>query len=234
MDKNKSFSGKILIVCLLAFTASCSGPDNSMFPLQQGIWWQYSIKRFIRGEPHVQKIVESTLPAVKIKGEKLIPKKRPDGRVEYFQRNSDGVYKVDPETGAKVVVIKEPTELGTNWSVESKILYLKVTGAFESTYNRKIKNETIPVKYEITALNETVEVAAGKFRNCIKVEGKGSIYGGGGSLKEFMAIDTINIETTEWYAPGIGLIKRQRKEYTHPLEFENNYSVELEQIKTPG
>ena len=234
MDKDKSQVAKIIIVCALVFTSSCSGPDNSVFPLQEGIWWQYSIKRFIRGEPHVQKIVESALPAIKIKGEKLIPKKRPDGRVEYFQRNSEGVFKIDPETGTREVIIREPAELGVNWSVDSKILYLKVTGAFESTYNRKIKNEVIPVKYEITALNETVEVAAGKFRNCIRVDGKGSIYGGGGSLKEFMAIDTINIEITEWYAPGVGLVKRQRKEYTHPLEFENIYSIELEQIKVPG
>ena len=234
MDKDKSLTAKIIIACALVFTASCSGPDNSVFPLQEGIWWQYSIKRFIRGEPHVQKIVESALPAVKIKGEKLIPKKRPDGRVEYFQRNSEGVFKIDPETGTREVIIREPAELGVNWSVDSKILYLKVTGAFESTYNRKIKNETIPIDYEITAIDETVEVAAGKFRNCIRVEGKGSIYGGGGSLKEFMAIDTINIEITEWYAPGVGLVKRQRKEYTHPLEFENIYSIELEQIKVPG
>ena len=234
MDKDKSQVAKIIIVCALVFTSSCSGPDNSVFPLQEGIWWQYSIKRFIRGEPHVQKIVESALPAIKIKGEKLIPKKRPDGRVEYFQRNSEGVFKIDPETGTREVIIREPAELGVNWSVDSKILYLKVTGAFESTYNRKIKNETIPIDYEITAIDETVEVAAGKFRNCIRVEGKGSIYGGGGSLKEFMAIDTINIEITEWYAPGVGLVKRQRKEYTHPLEFENIYSIELEQIKVHG
>ena len=234
MDKDKSLTAKIILVCALVFTTSCSGPDNSVFPLQEGIWWQYSIKRFIRGEPHVQKIVESALPAIKIKGEKLIPKKRPDGRVEYFQRNSEGVFRIDPETGTREVIIREPAELGVNWSVDSKILYLKVTGAFESTYNRKIKNETIPIDYEITAIDETVEVAAGKFRNCIRVEGKGSIYGGGGSLKEFMAIDTINIEITEWYAPGVGLVKRQRKEYTHPLEFENIYSIELEQIKVPG
>ena len=131
MDKDKSLTAKIILVCALVFTTSCSGPDNSVFPLQEGIWWQYSIKRFIRGEPHVQKIVESALPAIKIKGEKLIPKKRPDGRVEYFQRNSEGVFRIDPETGTREVIIREPAELGVNWSVDSKILYLKVTGAFE-------------------------------------------------------------------------------------------------------
>ena len=55
-------------------------------------------------------------------------------------------------------------------------------------------------------------------------------YGGGGSLKEFMAIDNINIETVDWYAPGTGLVKRSRKEYTQPLEFENIYTEELEKI----
>lgn len=210
--------------------SSCSGPDNSIFPLQEGIWWEYSVIRIIKGEPHEQKLVEATLAEIEINGEMLVPRKRPDGRVEYYQRTKDGVSKVNPEDGSKTLILSDPIEVGTKWQSDSKILFLEVTGAFEATYNRKIK-DPITIDYEIVSVDETVKVAAGKFRNCVRVEGKGSLYGGGGSLKEFMAIDTINIETIDWYAPGVGLVKRERKEYTHPLEFENHYSEELQEIR---
>lgn len=215
---------------VLVLLSACSSPDNSIFPLEEGFWWQYSVIRSIKGEPHEQKLVESTLAELEINGEKLIPKKRPDGRVEYFQKTKEAYFQVNAENGSKTIVLKEPIEVGTKWQTDSRILFLEVTGAFEATYNRKIK-EAITIEYEIDSVEETVEVAAGKFRNCVRVKGKGSLYGGGGSLKEFMAIDTINIETLDWYAPGVGLVKRQRKEYTHPLEFENHYSEELQLIK---
>ncbi len=216
--------------CLLLLSA-CESPEPSWFPLGVGYWWQYSAIRSIKGEPHLQKLIVANLPAVDIDGATLYPKRRADGKIEYFEKTNKAIYRVDPEDGSRTLLLRQPVKVGSKWQAKSKILFLEVTGAFEATYNRRIK-EDINIDYEIESVNETVKVAAGRFTNCMRINGKGSIYGGGGSLKEFMNIDNINIETVDWYAPGVGLIKRTRKEYTYPLKFENYYSEELQSIKT--
>ncbi len=219
---------------LLIFTTllfACESPNTSWFPLSEGYWWRYSAVRSIKGEAHLQKLIIANLPALKINGETVFPKKRADGQIEYYQKTDTAIYRYDPDDGSKTLLLQEPIKVGTKWQAKSKILFLEVTGAFEATYNRKIKDDII-IEYEIDSINDEVKVAAGRFINCIRVKGFGSIYGGGGSLEEFMDIDTINVETVEWYAPGVGLVKRTRKEYTRPLEFENNYLEELESIKT--
>jgi len=219
-----------LVICAVLLVA-CESPDTSWFPLGEGYWWQYSAVRSIKGEAHLQKLIIANLPSLNIHGEILFPKKRADGHIEYYKKTNTAIYRVDPEDGSTTLLLQKPVKVGTKWQAKSKILFLEVTGAFAATYNRKIK-EAIIIEYEIDSINDEVKVAAGRFANCIRIKGFGSIYGGGGSLKEFMAIDTINIETVEWYAPGVGLVKRTRKEYTSPLDFENHYLEELEAIKT--
>ncbi|MFT5131906.1 MAG: hypothetical protein ACI9SC_000368 [Gammaproteobacteria bacterium] len=224
MKKNYS-----LFVFLLLFYG-CGSPDTSLFPLSEGYWWQYSAIKSLKGESHIQKLVLANLPAVKVDDTKLYPRKRADGRIDYFEKTEKGVFRVDLEDGSKTPILQEPIVLGSKWQATSKILFLEVTGAFEATYNGRIK-EDITIDYEIDSIDEVVKVAAGRFTNCVRVKGFGTLYGGGGQLKEFMNIDSINIETLDWYAPGVGLIKRTRKEYTYPLDFKNHYSEELESFR---
>jgi hypothetical protein len=219
-----------LLICVLLLNA-CGSPDKSWFPLSEGYWWQYSAVRSIRGEPRVQKLILANLPAISVDGVTVFPRKRADGQIEYYEKTDTAIYRVDLKDGSKTLMLQGPVQVGSKWQTKSKILFLTVTGAFESTYNQRIK-EDIVIDYEIVSIDDVVKVAAGRFTNCIRIKGFGSLYGGGGSLEEFMDIDTINIETVDWYVPGVGLIKRTRKEYTHPLEFKNYYTEELESIKT--
>jgi hypothetical protein len=219
----------VLVFCLLP--GACGTADTSWFPLSQGYWWQYSAIRSIRGEAHRQKLVLANLPAVNIEGKTLVPRKRADGQIDYYESTDEGIYRVDINDGSRDLEFQQPVKVGSKWQRKSKILFLEVTGAFEATYNSRIKQDIL-VDYEIESIDDVVNVAAGRYENCVRIKGKGSLYGGGGSLEEFMDIDNINIETLEWYAPGVGLIKRSRKEYTYPLKFENHYLEELESLKT--
>jgi len=217
-----------LVLCV--FLCACSKPDTSWFPLSEGYWWQYSAERTIRGETHTQKLIQANLPSVKTEGAVLFPRKRADGHIDYYEKTEDGVFHVNLEDGVKDQLLPASIEVGSKWQRKSKILFLEMTGAFEATYEDRIKEEIV-INYHVESLDDVVDVAAGHFVKCLRIVGKGSLYGGGGTLEEFMDIDDINIETVDWYAPGVGLIKRTRKEYTHPLKFENHYSEELESIK---
>ena len=85
----------------------------------------------------------------------------------------------------------------------------------------------VTVTYKIEDTDDTVTVTAGTFGHCLRVHGKGYLFAGR-TLQEFMGIDTINIDQTEWYAPGVGLVKSVREEYTQPNEFRNTYTRELQ------
>ncbi len=212
------------------FLSGCTSPDTSWFPLSEGYWWQYSAIRSIKGEDHIQKLILASLPSVTVEGKTLFPRKRADGQLEYYEKSDSGVYRINLDDGARDFLLPDSPQPGMKWKGKSKILFLEVTGAFEATYNERIKEE-INMEYEVVSVNEVIKVPAGSFENCVRVRGFGSLYGGGGTLEEFLDIDDINIETLDWYAPGVGLIKRTRKEYTHPLAFENQYSEELEFVK---
>lgn len=218
----------ISFLCLIL--TACSQPDNSWYPLEEGYWWQYAVTRYVRGERRLQKSIEAMLEPRNIDSESYYPKKRADGRTEYFQKREGSVYRFDPETKTSTLILKGPVELGTSWHSPSRIRFLEVTGAFEQTYNRRIK-QAIDMEYRIDSIDDIVTVPAGKFSNSIRVKGTGSLYGGGGSLKEFMDLDTINIETIDWYVPGVGLVKSMRKEFTFPVKFENNYLEVLEIVR---
>ena len=74
-----------------------------------------------------------------------------------------------------------------------------------------------------TALR-VVKVPAGKFKNCIKVSGSGNTTFIGdreiGSIK-------INIRTTDWFAPNVGLIKSIRLEETDTELFGTSKMVQV-------
>ena len=75
-------------------------------------------------------------------------------------------------------------------------------------------------------MDDTVSVAAGTFRHCLRVRSRGSLFAGK-TLQQFMGINDIDIDQTEWYAPGVGLVKTVRREFTTPGEFKNTYTQEL-------
>jgi hypothetical protein len=63
--------------------------------------------------------------------------------------------------------------------------------------------------YRIAQVDDTIEVAAGRFTKVIRVEGSAQIRL---HVDAVQGVRMVEIKHTEWYAPGVGLVKLLRDE----------------------
>jgi hypothetical protein len=219
----------ILILLLTAawLLISCGrGTDHGYFPLGKGAAWEYNISYKVRGELRSHKRLLSNGPPVEVDEQLYYPRAELNGHRDYYQKTAAGIVHVDPVSGDKTLVLKYPLKQGQQWQARSKIRVLEVTGAFVPTFKARLVRP-VSVTYRIEDTDDTISVAAGTFRHCLRVHGDGRLFAGR-TLQEFMGIDSINIDQTDWYAPGVGLVKTVRDEYTEPNEFRNTYTRELQ------
>ena len=85
----------------------------------------------------------------------------------------------------------------------------------------------ISLVYRIVGLHGLMQVPAGRFDNCVRVEAAGTMP----VEERTRGIKQITIEQTEWYAPDVGLVKMTRKEYTTPDKIKAEMTQELIEIK---
>jgi hypothetical protein len=205
---------------------SCGGADQSYFPLGKSAAWEYNVSYKVRGELRGQKHIVSNGKPVEVNDQRYYPRTELNGHRDFYQKTGEGIVHVDPVSGDKLLILKYPLEKGQQWTATSRIRVLEVTGAFVPTFKARLVRP-VTVTYRIEKTDDTISVAAGTFSHCLRVHGKGRLFAGR-TLQEFMGIDSINIDQTDWYAPGVGLVKTVRDEYTEPNEFRNTYTRELQ------
>ena len=228
MDHRNTWRGcaACLAVIALLATAGCGRNGSAdYFPLGGKQTWDYEIRRSIKGEQHTQRLLLTSLPAANIDGIEYFPQLRLDGRVDVFSRSKNGIERVNFASAPALPVLPAELKPKASWRAPGRILFLEITGAFHATFQER-KKLTIDLDYVVEAMDDNVEVAAGSFNICMRVKSTGSMFAGA-TLKEFLGISFIQIEQTEWYAPGVGLVKRVRKESTTPADWNNNFEQEL-------
>jgi len=228
-----STRSRILLVpaaATLLAAAGCSPRSTDYFPLGTEQSWEYHITRTIKGETHEQKLIVTNLPVFTgDDGAVYYPRRRLDGLAEWYQRNEKGIFRVDPATNERSQVLPAGLKAGARWQEPAQIRFLEMGGTFSSAFKERAQN-MITLDYAVEDLDATVEVGAGTFRRCMRIRGSGSMFAGS-LLESFLRIRFIKIEQTDWYAPGVGLVKRVRNEYTTPAEFSNEYIEELEAVQ---
>ncbi|MES9970428.1 MAG: hypothetical protein ABW092_10380 [Candidatus Thiodiazotropha sp.] len=138
-----------------------------------------------------------------------------DGTRYYIVENSDGIYRnakqtlIEPKPNMESSphwILKHPLRRGTHWSNPTYPFVLRRIYPYEERLTRGIN---LKMNFQIVAEDETVVVTAGRFENCIRVEGEANLtlYADGKSGYKEIFINTI-----EWYAPGVGLVKLLREE----------------------
>jgi hypothetical protein len=210
---------------LLLAAGGCGPRAGDYFPLDPGRSWDYRVTVAIRGETREQRLLLGSVAPTTVDGTVYHPRRRLDGRLEFHERAADGVLSVDPVSGRKALVLPPTPQSGAKWQGSTHIFFLEVTGVFTPTFEARVQ-QSIPVEFVVEAENDTVTVGAGTFENCLRVRSAGSLFAGS-TLKDFMGIRFIKVEQTDWYAPGVGLIKRVRNEYTTPADWNNEYVQEL-------
>ena len=225
---------KLLFLAFL-FTSSCSLQNNTYFPLNENMTWNYHIDIIPEIEKKsVYKKISSVLKKQKIINPStnqeiyVYPLRRENNSIYYYYNSKEGILRFGKQYNSnniefekkKRYVLKYPIKKGNTWTEESKtFLILRRYPYFDykATANFQLKNKLI-------SLNETIKVPAGSFKKCIKIVGEGNTTFFGDS--EIGTIK-IKIKTQEWYAPNIGLVKAVRVEETDTDLFGTTKMVQV-------
>jgi len=212
-------TGPLIVLATLAALiplalAGCVEDTPSYFPFNAGRDWSYGVTVDNAKGVALQKSFVTNLSHSDLEGEKLTTRRMHNGEVYFYKETDDGVVRVAinrPGNGLyweaePVHVLGYPLTPGTKWSQkeQSHLFNIKL---FNAEYNEM----TVPMlmEYEIESLGETVKVPAGVFTDCIKVKGLGKTSVKGNFSEVFIGL---TVETVQWFAPGVGLVKSQRHE----------------------
>ena len=203
----------VLLLC-----AGCEKPPSPYFPLEVGLWRYYQTETKILDESKQQRIIAGIAEQSKSN----------DGEIYYIHRQAPdqdtyiGVHNQDivrlarkdrsnlverwfPEP-IKILPIKP--RLGDSWVVESELALIE-----SRTFARqdKLRNRTInlDLAVEVIALDGVVTVPAGTYENCLTLQREGLVNV---RTDRGNANATVTVSQTDWYAPGLGLIKSVRTE----------------------
>ncbi len=236
---------RLTLVATVLLAAGCSknAPQGeSYFPLDVGARWEYDVASDINGTLTRQTYVATVDRTIDYAGGDQVYVRRVEvpGNigVEYWLRKDKvGIARIakrtDVEEQAKLdpnarTVIKVPLALGASWMVPSEPF---IVAPKTDLGQREIKMPKVMMTNNVEAMDETVTVPAGTFKNCAKVVGNGSLPLYADAVQGFKDVPVLNIE---WYCKGVGLVKVERQEdIVSPLWSSGKITMELTDFKLP-
>lgn len=229
----------ILLLALLSGFAlhGCGREAMSFFPLEKGWRWVYSIDLTTMDGSSNKKYLVENLGRTVLKDEEVSARRTADGTMYYYREDANGVLRIgetlpDEPTrlySSPIVVLPNPATLSTpSWSNWEYTVALQRAGSPKADALRKIAVQ-LQMHYVIVSVDNEVVVPAGRFERCLRVRGTGVTDL---DLGFHVGPTTIRVESTEWYARGVGLIKAERKETTNsPIIPEGEYRMLLEELQ---
>ncbi|MBI4005934.1 MAG: hypothetical protein HY356_04635 [Gammaproteobacteria bacterium] len=218
----------VTIICLITIPG-CEQSVTDYFPLGNGLKWEYSILESVNKIESNSKLIIANLQEVKINDITYYPRKSASGHIYYFFKRPEGIYYSKAPGSDNAVVLRHPLQRGVKWRSGSDIHILKRRHESFAGGESFISLEgDITLDYTVKSAGEAVEVLAGRFSNCVRIESSGTVR----VEARTRGIDHIMIEQTEWYAPGIGLVKSIRKEFTIPDKITGEMIQELVSVKS--
>lgn len=204
-----------LLVCggLLTFATALAASAPELFPTTPGRWWYYATQTRILDEARMQRLFVAN---VAFDGRTLL-QRRQGGWDHLYAIGDDGIAHqsyINRSGGgrdareANALLLPAPATEGSNWQYRSRLRLIESrTFAAED----RLGGRYLPVDLaaRVVATDATIEVPAGRFRDCVRVEanGRALVPADRGNLEVEVAVSQ-----TEWYAPGVGLVRSVRIE----------------------
>lgn len=205
-----------LALALLA--AACQAPpEEPLFPLRAGHRWTYELRSEWENQTSERETrVLETLPPEPLDGAPAY-RRHSDSGVDYWLRSdASGVYRVASQSELDAeprpdkeprYVLKRPFVVGTSWRAGTTAYLLQRREEFP----REIRHShpDLPMTYTIAALDQAVAVRAGRYAGCLRVEGVAAVRLFADPVAGWKDLP---LSTTEWYCPGVGLVRLERRE----------------------
>ena len=229
--------GVVAVLALAALLAGCRN-SQSPFPLDPDLRFGYRLhleSEDVAGAENFKSFAVD-LPAQTIDGVSATPRLFADGKVIYYAEDKTGVREAafrEPGSdltpaAADQYILKYPLQPRVHWRSPGRTILL--TQKF--LYSKALP-VTIGLDLDYTVANpESVHVPAGHFSNCIKVTAVG--HTSVTTIDNQSTLD-VTVEISEWYAPGVGLVKSIRSEKAG-MERTGNATLvtELDYFGKPG
>lgn len=202
-----------------ALAAGCADrpAQDELFPLASGHRWVYRQTTAYAGE----KASEASL-TIRTRGADALDggpawRRVADSGAQYWLRSDDtGIYRVasrHPLDNGRIVdkerryVLKRPFTVGSSWEANTAVFVLQRKNEMPRRVSSLYK--TLPMKYTIEKVGETVTTEAGRFDGCLVVRGEAAVrvY-----VDAAFAWRDIPITSQEWYCPSVGLVRLEREE----------------------
>ncbi|HIM08185.1 MAG TPA: hypothetical protein EYG49_06570 [Gammaproteobacteria bacterium] len=204
--------------------SGCSETSSEYFPLGENIKLEYRIQKIQRNQQRVGKSIVALLSDIQVNGEQYFPQRYANGETIYYRKSDSGIlFSARPEPNGKVY-IKTPLAVNAYWPKETRIELLDIRHeSFSGGEPFISQEETIFMDNQIVSFNETISVPAGRFVNCMRIDSSATVR----VKKRTRGIAQIMIYESTWYAQGVGLVKRVRKEYSVPKKYRTDQVTKL-------
>ena len=192
-----------------------SGRDESYFPLRPGWRWEYALHITTADGASRARYFLTNLQPFRIGGTVTMPRRTPAGETYFYVEDAGGVQRVAELMAGQALktyaapqtVLQYPLAAGRHWRANTRTAVLQV---ISHTEGKLYRVETpLTLNYVVDSTDDTVTVPAGRFVHCLRVRAQGKTVA---DLRRHLGVIEVRVTSTQWYAPGVGLVKAKRKE----------------------
>lgn len=233
-------SARLIACSTLAALAALGGcaerpAYDALFPLAAGHRWTYRVSTVIDedGSTRRETIVLANRGAEPLDGEPAWRRRSDAGNEYWLRSDATGIYRVaarGPLDAAprhdnpRRYVLRKPIAVGTTWEASTLPYVLERKNELPHALRHTLK--PLPMVYRIDALDQRVDSPAGGFDGCVRVAGRAEVRLYVDALFQWRQIP---LDTLEWYCPGVGLVRLERKEPS-PTKFMVGGTVTMELV----
>ena len=213
-----SLAGAAVAIGCLCLLTGCSRASDDYYPLAGGRYWRYVMTYHTMDGNYKGIYAVENLGRKKENGHDIHVRRLLDGSSDFLRIDDQGIHltgreKTDGGRTRRVdldhPVFQFPLVVGKEWQDTTIARALIKTGPPQKTEFHI--SAQVPVTARIESMTDAVSVPAGTFVECMRISLKGNEFTNAGN---YVGLTIVNIEETDWYAPGVGLVKSIRKEST--------------------
>lgn len=211
----------VFLRCALLFALSAAGgcgqDGDDYYPLAAGRWWYYTIDETILDEARSARYLVRNLAPREVGERRVVPQAVQTASVDFITHDEAGIVRVAHQrAGRPGVGVDDPPRVllpavlddDRRWQVASTLGLIE-SRTFERADRVILRRLPVTLTKHVADRDAEVVVPAGRFTHCVRIagEGRASVPTDRGT-----ATAEVLVESSEWYAPGVGLVKVERRE----------------------
>lgn len=220
---------RLLVFCMSFYLLTGCQVDvdkNDYFPMNEGLIWHYQVTEELTEKKLEREFSIRNLGTIQLEGDysdlPVFRRRTSDGTDYYIVQDDAGTERIALRTlvetaprfdvePRKILPAARDIEVGRSWTTETRVYAIHSPPAYSLAAPEE---KTLSMNFEVTSVDDEVSVLAGDFSRCIRVEGIATL-----TLYADARLGYVDVPVTqtEWYAPGVGLVKLVREE---PLDVE--------------